>query len=202
MSETKMENEIDIAINSLDESIEEHNRDAKVAQNRALYGILILASVFMMILMLSGVGSIAKVDTSKEDSKNTPNERVSYVTQIGEIVEKNKTLLFVFVGLSVMNFGVFMALHRHHLNEVSKARHFKLGFQRVQIAAENYSHDGYQTEVRQSLVEGAFSYNQVSSLGSKKVESPMPGHPTSDISTLFLNKMLEAVEVKPVAKKP
>mgnify|MGYP000489388590 CR=1 FL=1 len=63
MSETKMENEIDIAINSLDEAIEEHNRDAKVAQNRALYGILILASVFMMILMLSGVGSIAKVDT-------------------------------------------------------------------------------------------------------------------------------------------
>ena len=189
------ESAINVAINSLDGAINDHTQDAKISQTRALYGIIFLAIGFMMILMFNTMSSVKSSMDSKKDD-------ISYVAQMGDTVEKNKTLLFVFVGLSVMNFGVFMTLHRHHLNEVAKARHYKLGFQRIQIAAESHGNEGYHTEVRQSLVEGAFTYNSAAATNSKKVGNPMPGHPTSDISTMFINKMLEAVEIKPAAKKP
>lgn len=95
-----------------------------------------------------------------------------------------------FVALTVMVFGVFMALHRYHLNEVAKYEHYKLAFSRLNIAR------GFGEEINSpiitSLTTDAFNFTTSSS--KNRVSSPLPGHPTSDLSAVVLNKLLEKVE--------
>ena len=97
-----------------------------------------------------------------------------------------------------MVFGVLMAVYRFHLTEIARAEHNKLGFMRIRVAANNYEKIGFQTDVRASLVNGAFNYDSQPMVSPKRkvVESPLPGHPSSDISTMLINKMFEGLEVK------
>lgn len=99
-----------------------------------------------------------------------------------------------FVALTVMVFGVFMALHRYHLNEVAKYEHYNLAFSRLNIARSFGGFgDGKDSPIIASLTTDAFNY--VSGAASKnKVSSPMPGHPTSDLSAVVLNKLLEKID--------
>lgn len=107
-------------------------------------------------------------------------------------------LQYILAGIFVVVFGVVMAVYRFRLNEIAKATHYKIGFMRIRVAANNFDRDGFNTEVRQSLTERAFDYSASSLLSSKgkQVESPLPGHPTSDIFAMFLNKLLEDFELK------
>lgn len=109
-----------------------------------------------------------------------------------------QSLHYILAGIFVVVFGVVMAVYRFRLNEIAKATHYKIGFMRIRVAANNFNRQGFHTEVRQSLTERAFDYSASSLLSSKgkQVESPLPGHPTSDISAMFLNKLLEGFELK------
>ena len=102
--------------------------------------------------------------------------------------------------LFVLTFGITVALYRFHLTEIARNEQIKLGFWRIRIAARNTS-PGFQTEVRQSLTKDAFAFNRkAQSEKNKEVENPIPGHPTSDIATTILNKILENMDVN-ISKK-
>ena len=89
-----------------------------------------------------------------------------------------------------------MSIYRFHLLEGAKAEHAKLGFLRIRIAANNTS-PGFQSEVREALTKGAFDYQQSGGFLAKKgkIESPLPGHPTSDLTTAFINKLLDNISI-------
>ncbi|MAY43231.1 MULTISPECIES: hypothetical protein [unclassified Neptuniibacter] len=105
----------------------------------------------------------------------------------------NTTVLYVFVVLFVVVFGVMMAIYRFHLNEISRSEQLKVGFMRIRIAANNHDKEGFLSEVRGALTNDAFTYQTGK---EKKVESPLPGHPSSDISALLVNKLIDSIDLK------
>lgn len=116
----------------------------------------------------------------------------------------SKELMLGFVGLSVLIFSVFTGMYRFHQKEIAKNEHHKLGFTRIRIAANNADREGFKDEVRTALTLNAFSVPADSLFGNKEktVESPVPGHPTSDLAAGIVNKLLEQVEIvlQPKAK--
>ena len=114
------------------------------------------------------------------------------------VSDRQDLFLYALVGVFVVVFGVLMAIYRFHLNEIAKAEHSKLGFMRIRVAANNYDREGFHSEVRQSLTDRAFDYTLPSLIKGKDkiIESPLPGHPTSDVSTVVINKLLEGLEVR------
>lgn len=157
---------IDSAINALEEYI---NYSRQSGQNILWLLIVITVAIFGFVVYL-----------------------VFAVPQLSE------TIYYVFAGLFVVVFGVLMAVYRFHLNEVARAAHYKIGFMRIRVAANNHDAEGFLTEVRQSLTDKAFDFSPSSVLGgrAKQVESPLPGHPSSDLSAMLLNKLLEGFEVR------
>lgn len=121
-------------------------------------------------------------------------------------VEKplSDTFAYLLFGSFVTVFAVLMATHRFHLSESSRMNHIRLGFMRVRVAGRN-TKLAWQSEVRQALTAGAFpTADAPSGLNLTKakpqVESPLPGHPVSDLSTQILNKVLERLEVSVKAR--
>ena len=110
----------------------------------------------------------------------------------------SNALILSFVAIFTIVFGVTMSIYRFHLNEISKMEHFKIGFLRIRVAANNIS-EGFQGEVRNALTESAFTFQPTSSgFGRpKKVDNPFPGHPGVDLTTTILNKLLDGMEIKP-----
>ena len=161
---------IDSAIKTLEEYIQ-YNEQA----SRKI--MMYLASFTLVLFMVATIIYLGLFS-------NPPSDTISYVL----------SGLFVFVFV----FGVLMAVYRFHLNEVARAAHYKIGFMRIRVAANNHDNEGFLTEVRQSLTDRAFDFSPSSVLGGKgkQVESPLPGHPSSDLSAMLLNKLLEGVEVK------
>jgi len=103
---------------------------------------------------------------------------------------------YMFIGLFIIIFGILVALYRFHLLEIARNEQIKLGFWRIRIAANN-SKSGFDSEVRQALTKDAFLFDKGSkSEKGKEMESPVPGHPGSDLATAVLNKLLENLEVK------
>jgi len=102
--------------------------------------------------------------------------------------------IYAILAIFTIVFGVLMAIYRFHLNEVAKAEHNKVGFLRIRIAAHNLS-QGYQTEVRQSLTEQAFTVGLSAVQKPKVVESPLPGHPTADVTAEVLDKILQRFDL-------
>lgn len=90
--------------------------------------------------------------------------------------------------------GVLVSLYRFHLLEVARTEHYKIGFMRIRVAANNTS-EGFQTEVRHSLTEGAFLFEMAKTKNGGRVDGPVQGHPTSDLSALVLNKIIDGFEV-------
>lgn len=120
--------------------------------------------------------------------------------------EKPMSDIFAYLlfGSFVTVFAVLMATHRFHLAEASRMNHIRMGFMRVRVAGRN-SKPGWQGEVRQALTNGAFANIEHSngfSLGKTKasIDSPLPGHPASDLSAQFFNKVLEKLDVTVKAK--
>ena len=109
----------------------------------------------------------------------------------------SKELMIGFVGLSVLIISVFTGMYRFHQKEITKNEHHKLGFMRIRIAANNADREGFKDEVRAALTLNAFSVPSDSLFGKKEkeIESPLPGHPTSDLATGMVNKLLEQVDV-------
>lgn len=108
----------------------------------------------------------------------------------------SNSVIFALLAIFAIVFGVLMAVYRFHLHEISKAEHYKIGFMRIRIAANNTS-PGFLSEVRLALTDQVFSFQPSSSglVKGKHVESPLPGHPTSDISAMVLDKLLDKFEL-------
>lgn len=170
---------IDSAIKVLERYIEDNQR-----AGRKIITYLVAFSFFLLLLII-----------------------VPYLFAIGlpvlfalpkSLLSLPESLLYALAGLFVVVFGVLMAVYRFHLNEVARAAHYKIGFMRIRVAASNHDKEGFHSEVRQSLTDKAFDFSPSSVIGGKgkQVESPLPGHPSSDLSAMLLNKLLEGVEVK------
>jgi len=110
----------------------------------------------------------------------------------------DNSIIYIIYGVFILVFGVLTSLYRFHLKEIAKYEHFLFGFERVRIAGNN-SKSGYDDEVKISLSKDAFSPEvKVESKEIKRqVESPIPGHPTSDLAAALFSKILSAVEIKP-----
>ena len=160
--------------------------------------ILLLAGLTLTIYGVAVAGLSGREDLRgfvSSDAGGPPvvNEQALNAT-LAATTQRQSITTYVLLGLFVLVFGVLMAVYRFHLQEIAKAEHFKIGFLRIKIAADNGS-QGFESEVRQALAMNAFDY--VKSLPTKgKVESPLPGHPTSDVATLFLNKLFETFELR------
>jgi hypothetical protein len=115
----------------------------------------------------------------------------------------NSFMMYLVFGVFVLLFGVFMSLYRGEMKEIAKLESLKFAFLRVRIAGNNYKEPGFKSEVREALTKTAFEFEkpQAGSIFQRKgkIESPLPGHPTSDLVTLILNKVLEnmgALDIK------
>ncbi len=169
---------IDAAISVCDTYIERHR-----GQSRLILLILGQISVIIVALLVFFIWLLLNPDMT------------GGIASSGAFTN---TVIFALLAIFATVFGVVMSVYRFHLNEISKAEHYKVGFLRIRIAANNTS-GGFQGEVRSALTEKAFEFLPI--LGGvlgrgKKVESPLPGHPTSDLSALVLNKVLEGLDVK------
>lgn len=129
------------------------------------------------------------------------NSLSRFPDSIDKLLKVDNTSVYIIYGIFILIFGVLTSFYRYHLKEVSKFEHFLFGFQRIRIAGNNSS-TGYDDEVKTSLSKDAFIHDiKVETKEIKKqIESPIPGHPTSDIATALFNKILESVEVTPKAK--
>ena len=126
------------------------------------------------------------------------SELDSIISTLKKHQEGDNSLNFIIYGFFIIIFGVVISFYRFHLKEIAKYENFLLGFQRIRIAGNN-SLNGYETEVRQALTQDAFVMETKSVTTKKTIESPIPGHPTSDLSVFLLNKIMDAIEVS--AKK-
>ena len=106
--------------------------------------------------------------------------------------------IYILYGLFILIFGVITSFYRFHLKEISKNEHILIGFYRIRIAGNN-SETGYNDYVKYYLSKDAFFSSDKPS--PERIESPLPGHPTSDISTTILNKLIEKLDIKDLMKK-
>ncbi|CAA0099763.1 Uncharacterised protein [Halioglobus japonicus] len=218
------EKSIDVAIKSLEDQIEQHRKASRLIFFYVMYVVSLLlvfgAAIFVYqdyrtteisskmgnissgAYFSSGINSAAPNDDA--DKSKTETGENSNVGSIGVgggfsggFYAPNTTVLYVFVVLFVVVFGVMMAIYRFHLNEISRSEQLKVGFMRIRIAANNHDNQGFSTEVRMALTDNAFTLQTGK---EKKVESPLPGHPSSDLGALLVNKLLESVDFK-VTKK-
>jgi hypothetical protein len=98
--------------------------------------------------------------------------------------------------------GIFTGLYRLHFREITKNEQLKIGLMRIRIAANNAGVQGFDGEVRTSLTSGAFDVANEDRRHPKKIESPLPGHPSSDLAASLLNRFLDEMDVvlQPKAK--
>ncbi|MBI4808032.1 MAG: hypothetical protein HY799_03650 [Nitrosomonadales bacterium] len=177
MAEPAEMNSIDQAIQTCDKYIDEHRRSA----NRML---MLLVQIGVIVLTgLIGFGYVLF-----RPLIGTPEQAV-----VSPLF--SNTVIFSLLAIFALVFGVLMSVYRFHLNETSKAEHYRIGFMRIRIAANNNS-QGFQSEVRHALTEKAFAFQSSTGMfRGKNIESPLPGHPTSDVAAIILDKLLDKLEL-------
>ena len=203
---------IDMAVQNIDLQISHHKSSSKwIMINLFLFSILIFALAYFVytfqmdrndrydISITELLESIEKEVISTNSLENV--DFASLYKSVGEIIQadtaafqvKPINIIYIFLALFILIFGVLMAIYRFHLSEISKAQHYKFGLLRIRIAANNHGDEGFGSEVRGALTLGAFAPPIEK---GKKIENPLPGHPGSDATSLLLNKLLDNFEIK------
>jgi hypothetical protein len=147
------------------------------------------------------LGNYQRMLTNANDNLKQLNEQLAKdQTTMGELNSQPVVSNFLLYGtgaIFVVVFGVFVNLYRLHLREIAKNEFYTLAILRIGIAAANSSVAGFDETVRQSLVSGAFDMPTESSLlrRDRRIESPLPGHPSSDLLASLLNRVLEQIDV-------
>ena len=108
-----------------------------------------------------------------------------------DIPDQLEDMPFIILSVSGVVSIFFLSLYRRSLVIIERYEHQILGLSRVRIAANNYDNDGFKSEVRLALTEGAFD-SPIAKKG--RVESPLPGHPGSDLTAEMVNRLLDIVE--------
>ena len=139
----------------------------------------------------------SNIDTITSDLRKLPTLLNSSFLKI------DNTVIYIFYGVFILVFGILTSFYKFHLKEAAKYEHFLFGFLRIRIAGNN-SKTRYEDEVKTSLTKDAFSIEHKPLISKDKgIESPIPGHPTSDAFIFIMNKILGSVEItaKPKNKK-
>lgn len=133
---------------------------------------------------------VTNVDSAVYSIRSLPGQVSTVQVKLNDIIQ------YIIYGIVILIFGVLTSFYRFRLKEISKYEHFLFGLYRIRIAAYG-SNKGFDDEVRHSLAHSAFKIDESQSVFKKagKIESPIPGHPTSDMTTLLLNKILEGIEI-------
>jgi cytochrome c biogenesis protein ResB len=194
---------IDLAIESIEQQIEEHKKEARK--------ILIYVFVFASLILAAGYSiyliqvrtiiniqsdlpkSTGEIQENSEKTLDSSRLALKEAVSSSTAIQPDPSLVYLFVGVFVVVFGVLMSVYRFHLAEISRAQQYRFGLLRVRIAANNADTAGFGTEVRQALTLEAFHFYTGK---EKKVESPLPGHPGSDFGALFLNKIVDKIDVQ------
>lgn len=132
---------------------------------------------------------------SESIQKNLNNIPTKLSTE--SVSSSNNIYIYLGYGVFILLFGVFNSYYRFHKREIAKYEHYLLAFHRIRIAATNAT-TKYDGEVLIALTQDAFKWETTGSLfNSKKnkVESPIPGHPSSDISAVLLSKVIDAIDI-------
>jgi hypothetical protein len=142
-------------------------------------------------LILQTISDI-QIDTNQLST--TLSKLINLSDQAPKAIEAipESTVYFVY-GIFILLFGLVTSFYRFHLKEISKNEHYLLGFHRIRVAGNN-SETGYEDYAKYYLTKDAFA--TVDSGKSGKVDSPLPGHPTSDLSVEMLNKIFDRLEIK------
>lgn len=164
-------------VRTLDQAIEECS--SYITENRKSSRMLLMA--LLQLGMLAAMGAVYLFIYMPGLEGTTQSSLMTSVV----------TGILVLVSILI---GVLVSLYRFHLLEIARTEHYKIGFLRIRVAANNTS-KGFGTEVRRALTDGAFTFETTKSGKSGRVESPLPGHPTSDISTTLINKVLDSVDI-------
>jgi len=201
------------AIEDIQRLIAEH----ELASRRTAYGmlaaflVLVLAATTMYlreatlatqtIAEFERVASLAQTVAKKtkgdidSESMSVDDFLTKFRSQLLAVVNRqqalgtqNQPLLLVGAGVFSLVFGLLMAVYRHHLTEISKLQHYKTAFTRIRVAQDGADSTPMAGIVQAALVDRAFDYR---SGKEKQIESPAPGHPVSDASTILVNKLLE-----------
>lgn len=212
------EKSIDRAIIDVDSQISEHRKDAgRVFLFLTIASALLLGASYSVYWIQSVkvrdqisdiyVDTKRMVEIIESTSKQTAGNSIRSVSNIDALDDLgmrmmnvynsaqkpiDSSLIYVFVAVFIVVFGVSMALYRFYLTEISRAQQYRLGLMRIRIAANNSDTSGFDSEVRQSLTADAFVY---STGKDKKVESPVPGHPGVDAGALLVNKIFDKFDV-------
>jgi hypothetical protein len=108
---------------------------------------------------------------------------------------------YILYAIFILVFGVLTSLYRFHLKEISRQEHYLIGFQRIRIAGQN-STTKYDNEVNKSLTKDAFYFESGTKTKNQKyIQSPLQGHPSSDIATDILNKIIDKFDLIPKTEK-
>ncbi len=139
------------------------------------------------------------IDTDEQNKTSLDSLIASTPTTSNKVENSNvdNAPQYILYGILILTVGIFSSLYRYHQKEISRFESFSFGLHRIRIAANN-GNTGFEDEVRTSLVQDAFHYETKTSIldsNKKKVESPVPGYPSSDIATAILNKFLDSIEI-------
>ena len=189
-------------VNSINYAVDYCSSAIKRNQIQSAFFLVIILAIPMFEGLYFYFDNSSQIDYKESllgiATDTTITTKPEILTHLLETNNSNSNL--VLYALLILVFGVFTSLYRFHLKEIAKYQHYLLGFMRIRIAANN-SENGFNTEVRQSLTNEAFSYDTKTPLigKDKKIENPLPGHPSADIGTLILNKLIDSMEI--VTKK-
>jgi hypothetical protein len=177
------------AIGTCDMQMQAHRRSARW-------------TLLVLLFLLSGVAGIAllvvRVVPEMQFAEVAMRARTAEVAGIVEVARAsidnrfNKVTYGLFAFAFVV-FGVLMAVYRFHLGEIAKAEHYKLGFLRIALAG-GQAEFASSIELQLALIRGAFD-NQHDKHPKRSVESPLPGHITTDIATSLLNKIIGSFDI-------
>lgn len=142
-------------------------------------------------------------DNVAEQLKNVQSARTAVASGTKELADYrgkpivSDTMLYGVGAFLVVILGIIASTYRIHLREISKNEQYKLAFLRIRIAANNATTPGFDGEVRTALTRNPFDVypEDLSFSRRRKMESPIPGHPTTELATSILNRILDEVEI-------
>jgi hypothetical protein len=171
---------------SIDSAIRECENQIKAHKAYSLIMLGLLVAVLVALWF-----SFQRVD----DAVRTvlfPGNREIDEQAVSELTRKLNYFPFIFLAIFISIFAILTAIYRFHLIEITRNEQMKLGFWRIRIAANN-DEPGFQTEVRRALTHDTFYFQRKDqrTVKGSEVESPLPGHPASDLATDVVNRILE-----------
>ncbi|ARO88286.1 hypothetical protein EBAPG3_011135 [Nitrosospira lacus] len=137
---------------------------------------------------------LAKVNNEISQKQNALTEGIKSYSERPLLSDH---MLYGGGAIVVLIIALLGGTYRLHLREIAKNEQYKLAFHRIRIAANNAQSPGFDSEVRAALTQDAFDVHieERTIFQRKKIESPLPGLPSSDLATSIVNRLLDEVHI-------